>query len=280
MCFLSMTVSHPAPRFGDGMELFDSHAHYDDPAFDADREELLSSYLPKSGVAGIINAGTSVASSRRCLELAARYPYLYAAAGIHPEESEDAQPGDVEKIGELVKNSHSIVAIGEIGLDYHYEGAGRELQLRLFEEQLMLANDLHLPVILHDRDAHADMFRLIQKHRPRGVLHCFSGSAESAREYVKLGLYFGFTGSVTFKNNRKAPEVLAVLPRDRILIETDCPHMAPEPLRGRRCDSSMLLHTVERVAQYIGLTPDEAAALTARNVRNLFGIMNPAGGIA
>jgi len=253
------------------MDIFDSHAHYDDPAFDDDRLPLLSS-LPGGGVTGVINAGTSIASSLESVALAGMFPFIWAAVGIHPEEANKARDGDVEKIAELAAHGKRVVAIGETGLDYHYEGFDRARQLALFEAQLELAASLKLPVIMHDREAHADTFALLRRFKPRGVLHCYSGSAEGALEAVSLGLYLGFTGVVTFKNSRRAAEAIAAIPRDRLLVETDCPYMAPEPLRGKRCDSSMLTHTITRLASLLGLAPGEAAGLTARNARELFGI--------
>jgi len=251
------------------MEIFDSHAHYDDEAFDVDRDELLAS-MPEKGVISIINAGISVKSSLNSIQLANRYPFVYAAAGIHPEEAEHSGPQDVDKIGELASNV-KIVAIGEIGLDYHYE-IDKEVQLRLFLSQLSLANDLNLPVIIHERDAHADMLDILKKYKPRGVLHCFSGSTEMAVEVVKLGLYIGLTGVVTFKNNKKAASVIAAVPDERVLCETDCPYMTPEPLRGKRCDSTMLEHTLRSIAAYKSITPENAASLTASNARTLFNL--------
>lgn len=252
------------------MEIFDSHAHYDDPAFDPDRAELLGSF-PSHGITGVCNMGTTLQASRTAADLAARYPFVYAAAGIHPEEAETAQAGDVARIAELIRSRPKMVAVGEIGLDYHCD-ADRRIQQQLFEQQLALAKELDLPVSIHDREAHADTLRLIRKYRPRGVVHCYSGSAEMAKELLALGMYLGFTGVVTFKNNKKAAEVLAVTPLDRILVETDCPYMAPEPLRGRRCDSTMLVHTITRIAGDLGLAPERAAAQTAQNARTLFGI--------
>lgn len=252
------------------MEIFDSHAHYDDSAFDADRDDLLASF-PAHGVTGLCNMGTTLASSRAAAELAEKYPFIYAAAGIHPEEATSAGTEDVARIRELIRSRPKIVAVGEIGLDYHCDVA-RDVQLALFERQLALARELDLPVSIHDRDAHADTLRLIQKYRPRGVVHCYSGSAEMAKEIIACGMYLGFTGVVTFKSNKKAPAVLAVVPRDRVLVETDCPYMAPEPVRGRRCDSTMLVYSITRVAQLLGLSPDETAAQTAANARALFHI--------
>lgn len=253
------------------MEIFDSHAHFTDEAFDADRMDILAG-LHKTGVAAVLNAGTTVASSRACIELAGAFPsFCYAAVGIHPEDTADTAEGDLDEIERLAK-SFPVVAIGEIGLDYHWD-VPRDLQKKWFADQLALANALDLPVIVHDRDAHADTLELLRAYHPRGVVHCYSGSVETARELLKLGLYLGFTGSVTFKNNKKARAVLEVLPRDRVLCETDCPYMAPEPLRGRRCDSSMLVHTLARMGEVMGIPADEAAHLTAENARTLFRIV-------
>lgn len=252
------------------MEIFDTHAHYDDSAFDDDRDELLGSLLPRSGVVGIISAGTTVESSRKNAELAARYDYVRFAAGIHPEDAAGARPGDLSLIEELLRDEKA-VAVGEIGLDYHCD-VDRELQKRLFKAQLGLAAKLGLPVIIHDRDAHGDAYELIRAYRPRGVLHCFSGSAESAKELVSLGLYLGFTGSVTFKNNKKAAAVIAAVPLERILVETDCPYMAPEPFRGRRSDSSMIARTLEFIAGQKGISSEELSHQTALNARRLFDI--------
>lgn len=252
------------------MELFDSHSHYYDEAFDADRDQLLSS-LPDSGVCGIINAGTDAASSLSCVRLAKQYPFAYAAAGIHPESAETSEDKDLESIIRLIDSEDKVVALGEIGLDYHYP-IDRDRQKYWFENQLALSVEKNIPVIIHDREAHGDTLELLKKYRPKGVLHCFSGSAEMAEEVLGLGIYLGFTGSVTFKNNRKAARVLSITPLSRILIETDCPYMAPEPLRGRRCDSSMLRHTLGYIAGVKGLEPETAAAATAANARELFQI--------
>lgn len=253
------------------MKIFDSHAHYDDEAFHEDQSELLDS-LPSAGVVGLINAGVSAASSRKSVELAAKYPFIHAAVGIHPEEAASVADGDLEQIGLLAAGGRKVVAIGEIGLDYHCENPDRAAQIALFEAQLRLAQTLRLPVIVHDRDAHADTLSLLKKYKPHGVMHCFSGSAETASEIIALGMYLGFTGAITFKNNKKAAGVIASVPRDRLLVETDCPYMSPEPLRGRRCDSGMLVHTIGRMAFLIGLTPEETALLTAKNAASLFGI--------
>jgi hydrolase, TatD family len=251
------------------MEIFDTHAHYDDSAFDGDRDSLLGEALPAAGVVGVVSCGTTVRSSRENAALAEKYGYLYFAAGIHPEDAESAGDGDMDRLAELIKGSKKAVAVGEIGLDYHCE-VDRTLQRTLFERQLALARTLDLPVILHDRDAHGDMMEILRASKPRGVLHCFSGSAESAEELVALGFFIGFTGSVTFKNNKKAARVLEAVPKERIVVETDCPYMAPEPFRGRRCDSSMIARTLDFIADIKGLQPVELARITARNARILF----------
>ncbi len=250
--------------------IFDSHAHYTDEAFDADRAATLDR-LAVSGVVSVLNAGTTVPTSEACIRLAKERPgFCFAAVGIHPEDCKEVPESDLDKIEQLA-HKPGVVAIGEIGLDYHWE-IPREIQTRWFVRQLELANRLGLPVIVHDREAHADTLALLQRYHPRGVVHCYSGSTETAKELLKLGLYLGFTGAVTFKGNKKARAVLGIVPRDRVLCETDCPYMAPEPFRGRRCDSSMLPFTLARMAEAMGISPDEACRLTADNARRLFDI--------
>lgn len=251
--------------------IFDSHAHYDDPRFDEDREELLSR-IHAEGVEYIMTIGADLPTSQAALTLAEKHPYLYAAVGVHPEQCGEAPANYLAEVRALAQNPR-VRAIGEIGLDYYWEqNPLREVQLRFFEEQILLAQELSLPVIVHDRDAHADTLDMLQKHCPRGVVHCFSGSAETAKELLKLGMYLGFTGAVTFKNARRALEAAAVVPDDRLLIETDCPYMAPEPHRGKRCDSSLLPYVAEKLAEVRGQTPQEIVALTCRNAKTLFGI--------
>jgi TatD DNase family protein len=253
------------------MEIFDTHAHYDDSAFDADRDNLLSKVLPESGVCAVITAGTELLSDKRSRDLAVKYPYIYFAAGIHPEDIESVGDGDLELIEEMLKNEPKAVAVGEIGLDYHCD-TDREKQKYYFEKQLELSKKLDMPVIIHDREAHADTLEIIEKYKPFGTLHCFSGSAETALELVKLGFYIGCTGSVTFKGNKKAAKVIEAVPIDRLLVETDCPYMAPVPLRGRRSDSSMIEYTLKFIAAVKGIDPEEAAHITAQNARRLFSI--------
>lgn len=249
--------------------IFDSHAHYDDAAFDPDRDELLAA-LPGRGVCHVVGCGADLKSSRQAMELAGRYPYCSAAAGIHPENAKDAPPDWEERLEALLASGGS-VAVGEIGLDYHFEdGAPREVQRGLFERQILLAKQLGLPVIVHDRDAHGDTMELLRRHKPAGVIHCFSGSVEMAREAVRLGFYIGIGGSVTFKNARVPVEVAKAVPRDRLLLETDCPYLAPVPFRGKRNDSSLIPYVAEKIAEIRGESAQEILDYTKENAETLF----------
>ena len=250
--------------------IFDSHAHYDQKRFDADREEVIAA-LADAGVTRVMNAASDLPSSRDAMALAEKYPFFWCSVGIHPHEAEDAPADYLDQLRELSKHPR-VKAIGEIGLDYHYDFSPRDIQRRVFEEQLILAKELDMPVIIHDREAHAETLELLTKYRPRGVVHCFSGSAEMAAQVAQLGMYVGFTGTVTFKNARKPLEAVAAVPEDKILMETDCPYMAPEPLRGRRCDSSMLPYTAAAMAAARGITPQQMVDIAARNACRLFGI--------
>ncbi len=251
--------------------IFDSHAHYDDAAFEEDRDTLLAAF-PQSGVVGVVNAASDLDSARRSLTLAAHYPFLYAAVGIHPEAANTCTPDALLKLESLAAHPRA-VAIGEIGLDYHWEdNPPREVQKACFEAHLALANRLSLPVIVHDRDAHEDTLTLLKQYRPQGVLHCFSGSVEMMREAVALGMYIGLGGAVTFKNARRPLEVAAAVPLDCLLLETDAPYMAPVPCRGHRCDSRMISHTAEVIAGVRGVSTETLLQQTAENARRLFGI--------
>jgi TatD DNase family protein len=266
--------------------MFDTHAHYDDEAFATDRDEVLAS-LAASGVELVVNVGTSPESSRASVELASRYPFVYAAVGIHPSETGgfnlDADIAELERLAAHPK----CVAIGEIGFDYHYTDENspdpdktnppRSVQRLAFEIQLKLAARLGKPVIIHDRDAHGDTMSVIKAAVAefpalRGVLHCYSGSLEMAQELIKLGWYCSFTGVITFKNAKKFPEIIAKLPPDRLMIETDAPYLSPEPFRGKRNDSTRITHTNEEFARFRGLSPQESARLTAENGRRFFGL--------
>ncbi len=252
-------------------QIFDSHAHYDDAAFDIDRDALLAS-LPSRGVGAVIHAATDPDSAERGLAMAARYPYMRVAVGIHPEAAGVAQPDWLDRIRSLTSHP-SVCAVGEIGLDYHYEDAApRQVQLDLLRRQLEIAAESDLPVILHDRDAHEDMLTVLTEYRPRGVLHCFSGSVEMMRQVTALGLYIGLGGVTTFKNARRPAAVAAAVPSDRLLLETDAPYMAPEPCRGKRCDSTLIAHTAAHIASLRGVDTDTLLRETWDNACTLFGL--------
>lgn len=249
--------------------LFDTHAHYDARRFDSDRHELLAS-MEQNGVGRILNAGCDLESSRMAMELAHQYNFIYAAVGSHPDDADHVDGALVDTYRELAKDK-KVVAIGEIGLDYYYEDVPREQQKKAFRMQMELARELNLPVIVHERDAHGDGLEIVKDFPDvTGVFHCYSGSLEMARELVKLGWYVGFTGVLTFKNARKALEVAENVPLHRIVLETDCPYMAPEPYRGKRCDSTMLPRMAEKLAQLRDKAVEEIEQITWENGCRLF----------
>lgn len=250
--------------------IFDSHAHYDDSRFDEDRDVLIAS-LSSKGVSHIVNCGCDLKSSLSTLALAEKYSFIYAAVGVHAHEAEDASESDLKAIEKLYKNE-KVVAVGEIGLDYHYDFSPRERQLEVFERQLALANKLDLPVIVHDREAHEDTMNLLKKYKPKGVVHCFSGSTEMAKEVVKLGMYIGIGGAVTFKNAKKPVEVVEYLPFDRLVLETDAPYMTPVPFRGQRCDSSHIAYTAEKIAEIKQIDTQNLIDICNENTKKLFNI--------
>ena len=251
--------------------IFDSHAHYDDSAFDSDREELLA-MLSQKGVCHVINAGASLKGSAASIALAEKYEYFHAAAGIHPEDAFGLPEDWQEQLKKMLAHP-KVVAVGEIGLDYYYEDAcPREIQQQVFEAQLKLAKEFDLPVIIHDREAHGDTMEFLRKYRPRGVVHCFSGSAEMAKEVVSLGMYVGLGGVVTFKNARHPLEVAAVVPPDRLLNETDAPYMAPVPYRGKRCDSTLIPYSAAKIGEIKGVSAQEVLSWGKENAARLFGI--------
>ena len=251
-------------------QIFDTHSHYTDSAFDEDRDQVLDA-LPKEGIVHAVLAGTTLEDSAAGIALTRRYDYLYAAVGIHPETA-GQHPADYLAQLERMAADPRVVAVGEIGLDYHYEGYDRDVQIRLFREQLDLAKQLDLPVIIHARDCTEDYVNILREMRPRGVVHCFSGSAETAREVLKLGMYIGFTGVLTFKNAKKALKALAEVPEDKLVLETDCPYMAPVPFRGKRCDSRMSPYTGEAAALVRGTDTQTILEQTCRNGERLFNI--------
>ena len=250
--------------------LFDTHAHYDDEAFDPDRDAVLSA-LPAQGVGLVLNPGCDLPSSRKAVAYAQAYPHVYAAVGIHPENCGGFVPADIEALRELVRQP-KVAAIGEIGLDYYWaENPPREFQQQVFRAQLALARELELPVIVHDREAHGDTLAIVSEFpEVRGVFHCFSGSPEMAQELLKRGWYLGFDGPVTYKNARRAPEVAAVTPLDRMLIETDSPYMTPVPYRGQRNSSAYVHLVAEKLAEWKGVSPEELARVTTENGKRLF----------
>lgn len=250
--------------------IFDTHAHYDDEKFEEDRDEFLSS-LPSLGVINVINCGCDLESTQKSAELSGKYGYFYFAAGIHPSNITENSYDELEKIKEFYQKE-KCVAVGEIGLEYHYDFVPKETQLDIFEKQLALSKELDLPVIVHDREAHEDTMNLLKKYQPKGVVHCFSGSAEMAKEVLKLGMYIGLGGAVTFKNARKPVEVAEMLPLDRLLLETDCPYMAPVPCRGQRNSSDLIRYSAEKLAEIKSLDVQELINQTYSNARELFGI--------
>ena len=255
--------------------IFDSHAHYDDEQFDGDRDELLQS-LPSKGVCAVINCASDLKSSATSAELSEKYPFFWCACGVHPHEAEkELKTTDINEIEKIIVNfteKKKCVAIGEIGLDYHYDFSPRELQKEIFELQLNLSKELDLPVIVHDREAHEDTMTLLKKYRPKGVVHCFSGSVEMAREVLKLGMYIGLGGAVTFKNAKKPVAVAAATDIDRILLETDCPYMAPVPFRGTRCSSDMIAYSAQTIASVKNMDVQTLVDAATENTKRLFGI--------
>lgn len=249
----------------------DSHTHYDDRRFETDRDVLLES-LAESGVTAVVNAGSSMGSSHASIALAEKYPFVYAAVGVHPHEAVNMTDDDEGTIKKLCEHK-KVVAIGEIGLDYHYDNSPRDVQKARFAEQLALARDLDLPVIIHSREAASDTFDIIKKSGvKKGVLHCYSGHLPMAEEYIEMGFYIGLGGVATYKNAVKTVEVAAGVPLDRLLIETDCPYLAPVPFRGKRNDSSKLPFIAEAIAKIKGIKKEEAAAATAENAVRVFGL--------
>lgn len=250
--------------------LFDSHAHLNDARFDPDRRYVAGA-LKKNGVGAVICAGYDLESSAFALELAHKYENIYAVCGLHPDAADDFEASDLCKLAKML-DDEKCVGLGEIGLDYYYETPSREKQKLLFEKQLELAKERNEKIVIHDRDAHEDCLRLVKKYGVTGVFHCFSGSAEMAKEVVKLGFYVSFSGVLTFKNARKAVEAAQAVPLDRILIETDCPYMAPVPFRGKRNEPRLVGCVARKLAEIKGISEDEAERITFENTCRLYGL--------
>ena len=248
---------------------FESHAHYDDERFDEDRDTLLASF-PAEGIETVVNASSDIKSSKASIALSEKYPFFYAAVGVHPHEVENITEADIDELRELSKHP-KVVAIGEIGRDYYYDLSPRDLQRHWFKRQLELADELKMPVIIHSRDAAQECFDIIKNSNVRnGVIHCYSGSAEMAEEYIKMGFYIGVGGSLTFKNNKKGVETVERIPIEKILIETDSPYLAPVPCRGKRNDSRLLKYVVEKISQLKNIPENDICNITKNNAQNLF----------
>ena len=252
--------------------LFDTHAHLNDPAFDEDRAELLETFRD-AGVGMVMNVGCCLASSKDCIALAERYPWIYAAVGTHPDSADEVSEEVLEAYRQMCRHE-KVKAIGEIGLDYYYETIPRQVQQRAFRMQMALAQELDMPVIIHERNAHEDGMNIVREFpKVTGVFHCYSGSAEMARQLVNMGWYIGFTGVLTFKNARKAVETAQRIPLERIVLETDCPFMAPEPYRGKRNHPGYLIQMAQKLAQIRGLDVEEVIRVTTENAKRLYRIV-------
>ena len=249
--------------------IFETHAHLNDPAFDEDRDFLINN-LPQKGIEAVMNVGCCLESSHDCIALAEKYPFVYASVGSHPDSADEVNEEVIEKYRQMASHP-KVLAIGEIGLDYYYETIPREIQQKAFRMQMELAKELDMPVIVHERNAHDDGMRIVKEFPTvKGVFHCYSGSAEMARQLVNMGWYIGFTGVLTFKNARKAVETAESIPLDRIVLETDCPFMAPEPFRGKRNDPGYLYRMAERLAEIRGISVEEVHAVTTDNAKKLY----------
>lgn len=250
--------------------IFDTHAHLDDHAFDTDRSELLTR-LPQEGIALVLNPGCSLESSRNAIALTREQDWIYAAVGSHPDAADEVEDAVLAQYRQMAQENPKVRAIGEIGLDYHYEDIPREIQQQAFRAQMALARELGLPVIVHEREAHEDGMKIVEEFPTvTGVFHCYSGSLEMAKVLICRGWYIGFGGVLTFKNARKAVEVAAEIPLERIVLETDCPYMSPEPFRGRRNDPARLHLVAQRLAQLRGLSEEEIQAVTLENGKRLY----------
>ncbi len=249
--------------------IFDAHAHYDDDWFDEDRNELLEN-LPSKGVSGVVNASVDLKTAKTAQGFAEKYDYIYFTVGFHPENLDDMPSDYLKQIAKMLEHKKA-VALGEIGLDYHWD-IEKTLQQRVFEEQLKLAKELDVPVVIHDREAHGDVMQMLKKYQPKGLMHCFSGSVEMLKEVLKLGMSISLGGTVTFKNARVPVEVAQYVPLDRLLFETDAPYLSPVPFRGKRNDSSNIVYTATAIAQIKGMSVQQLLDITAENAKKLYNI--------
>lgn len=250
--------------------IFDTHSHYDDEKFNPDREMILNS-LQSQGVSLVVSCGCDIDTTQYNFDLSQKYDYVYFAAGFHPENLEGATLDDLKIIEKFAKNE-KCVAIGEIGLDYHWMNATKEVQKQFFEAQIELAKKLDMPVIVHDREAHGDTLDILKATKPKGVVHCFSGSKEMAKEIIKMGMYIGLNGVVTFQNARKSLEVVKEIPIERLVLETDCPYLAPVPMRGKINNSSYIPYIAEKIAAVLGMDTQKLLDITAENGKRLYAI--------
>ncbi len=262
-----------------GIRIFDTHAHYDDEKFNGDRETVFKN-IRSTGVLKVVNIGCNMKSSRLSRQFSENIPGFYGAVGIHPSDADEFNKESLDELRELASGER-VVAIGEIGLDYYWNDFPKEVQREAFGRQLELARELDMPVVIHCREAAAETFEFMKKHAEilksegkevKGVIHCYSGSVEMAKEYVRLGYYIGVGGVVTFKNARKLIEVVETIPLDRIVIETDCPYLSPVPFRGKRNDSSNLIYVIEKISEIKGLIPSEVAEKLWDNAHKLYGL--------
>lgn len=250
--------------------IFDTHSHYDDEKFNPDREELINS-LQSQGVSYIVSCGCDINTTKFNFELADKYDFLYFASGFHPECLEGATLDDLRIIKEYAKDK-KCVAIGEIGLDYHWMSSTKEVQQEFFRTQIELAKEMDLPVIVHDREAHGDTLDILKETKPKGVVHCFSGSKEMAKEIIRLGMYIGLNGVVTFSNARKSLEVAKEIPIERLVLETDCPYLAPTPFRGKRNNSAYIAYTAQKIAEVLDMDTQELLNITEANAKRLYNL--------
>jgi TatD DNase family protein len=249
--------------------IFDSHAHYYDEAFDSDRDELLKS-LPDEGVYKVINSGSDIITSKKCIEISKKYPYCLATVGIHPENANNVNCGFTEELESLLINNN-VAGIGEIGLDYYYSSENRNLQKDIFIKQVKLSKKYNLPIIVHDREAHDDTLEIIKNYNPKGVIHCFSGNLDMANKVTELGVFIGIGGIITFKNAKKLAYVVKNISLEYILLETDAPYLSPVPHRGKRCKSSYIKYVAKKIADIKNVSAQEVLSITRKNSLLLFG---------